>query len=214
MSSVPFNMFGPDHLTILEIVNNLGNVYYEEGKLTEAETMYQQALQGKKRRLGSDHKSSLDTAINLGHDYYKQEKLAEAEAVYLEALAGLEKTLGREHPLTQSVARKLGMALLRQQNWVGSVSPGYTGQEIFGREVVHIPLYYSKVNPYFMYINRWSCPSLYDQQLSFLCSLFLNHTGRLCTNKCCGIALILPNIPFFFLFFFSYRILWWKIRSE
>jgi tetratricopeptide (TPR) repeat protein len=35
---------GPDHTSTLDIVNGLGNLYYSQGKLAEAEQMYQRAL--------------------------------------------------------------------------------------------------------------------------------------------------------------------------
>jgi tetratricopeptide (TPR) repeat protein len=38
--------WGPDHASTLDMVNNLGLLYADQGKLDEAEKMYQQALQG------------------------------------------------------------------------------------------------------------------------------------------------------------------------
>jgi tetratricopeptide (TPR) repeat protein len=43
---------GPDHTSILDTVNNLGNLYKNQGKLAEAEKMYIQALQGYEDALG------------------------------------------------------------------------------------------------------------------------------------------------------------------
>lgn len=37
---------GADHLSTLETVDNLGNLYRDQGKLEEAEQMYQRALAG------------------------------------------------------------------------------------------------------------------------------------------------------------------------
>ena len=41
-------------MSTLKIVNNVRNLYADQGKLTEAEQMYQQALQGYKKALGID----------------------------------------------------------------------------------------------------------------------------------------------------------------
>jgi Tfp pilus assembly protein PilF len=37
---------GPEHTSTLNTVNNLGNLYADQGKLGEAERMYERALQG------------------------------------------------------------------------------------------------------------------------------------------------------------------------
>ena len=37
---------GPDHTSTLDTVNNLGILYRDQGKLAEAEQMYQRALAG------------------------------------------------------------------------------------------------------------------------------------------------------------------------
>ena len=73
---------GPDHTSTLSTVNNLGNLYADQGKLAEAEKMYIRALQGKEEALGPDHTSTLDTVNNLGPLYADQGKLAEAEKMY------------------------------------------------------------------------------------------------------------------------------------
>ncbi|ERF73966.1 hypothetical protein EPUS_05389 [Endocarpon pusillum Z07020] len=45
-------LLGPEHTSTLTIVNNLGNIYLKQGKLAEAEQMYQRALAGKEKMLG------------------------------------------------------------------------------------------------------------------------------------------------------------------
>jgi tetratricopeptide (TPR) repeat protein len=70
---------GPDHTMTLQAVNNLGVLYRDQGKLAEAEQMYQRALIGKEKALGLDHISTLETVHNLGILYWNQGKLAETE---------------------------------------------------------------------------------------------------------------------------------------
>jgi tetratricopeptide (TPR) repeat protein len=43
-----------DHTLTLGIVNNLGLLYADQGKLDKAEKMYQQALLGYKKALGAN----------------------------------------------------------------------------------------------------------------------------------------------------------------
>jgi tetratricopeptide (TPR) repeat protein len=43
---------GPEHMSTLNTVNNLGNLYLDQDWLTEAEAMYKQALAGREKALG------------------------------------------------------------------------------------------------------------------------------------------------------------------
>jgi tetratricopeptide (TPR) repeat protein len=83
-----------EHQAVLDGAHLLGNLYYNQGKLTEAEQMYLRALRGKVAALGPEHTSTLNTVNNLGNLYYNQGKLAEAEQMYLRALQGYKKALG------------------------------------------------------------------------------------------------------------------------
>ena len=56
-------------------LHRLGYLYAHQGKLGEAEKMYQRALQGYEKAWGPDHTSTLDTVNNLGLLYYSQGKL-------------------------------------------------------------------------------------------------------------------------------------------
>ncbi|KAJ5186104.1 protein kinase subdomain-containing protein [Penicillium cf. griseofulvum] len=85
-----------------------GNLYSDQGKLKEAEKMYQRALAGYKKSLGPDHTSTLNTVNNLGLLYSRQGKLKEAEELYQRALAGREKALGPDHTSTLNTVNNLG----------------------------------------------------------------------------------------------------------
>jgi len=49
------NSWGPEHITTLDTVNDLGNLYAKQGKAVEAEEMYMRALSGFKKALGTSH---------------------------------------------------------------------------------------------------------------------------------------------------------------
>jgi tetratricopeptide (TPR) repeat protein len=66
----------------LNTVNNLGILYWDQGKLAEAEQMYVRALTRYEKALGPDHPSTLDTVNFLGVLYRAQGKLAEAEQMH------------------------------------------------------------------------------------------------------------------------------------
>ncbi|KAF2738506.1 HET-domain-containing protein [Polyplosphaeria fusca] len=75
-------------------LHNLGVFYADQGRLAEAEAMYDRALQGKEEALGAKHTSTLETVKNLGTLYKNQGRLAEAEDMYRRALQGYEEAIG------------------------------------------------------------------------------------------------------------------------
>src|SRR5467141_734943 len=89
-------------------LDELGVLYADQGKLDEAEKMYQRALQAKEKALGPDHTSILLTVNNLGLLYADQGKLDEAEKMYQRALQGKEKALGPDHTSTLLTVNNLG----------------------------------------------------------------------------------------------------------
>uniref|UniRef100_A0A0B7KQA1 PNPLA domain-containing protein n=1 Tax=Bionectria ochroleuca TaxID=29856 RepID=A0A0B7KQA1_BIOOC len=102
-----------DQLTIGSL-HMLGILYANQGKLPEAEGMYERSLEGKEKALGRDHTSTLDTVNNLGILYQKQGKLPEAEGMYKRALEGKEKALGRDHISTLDTVNNLGILYQKQ----------------------------------------------------------------------------------------------------
>ncbi|KAF1952142.1 hypothetical protein CC80DRAFT_495479, partial [Byssothecium circinans] len=89
------------------VINNLGNLYADLGRLDEAEKMYQRALQGYKKAWGPEHTSTLNTVNNLGSLYKKLGRLDEAKKMYQRALQGKEKAWGLEHTSTLNTAEKM-----------------------------------------------------------------------------------------------------------
>jgi len=67
----------------------LGVLYADQGKMDEAEKIYQRALQGREKTWGPEHTSTLGTVNNLGSLYADQGKMDEAEKMYDRAELGL-----------------------------------------------------------------------------------------------------------------------------
>ena len=88
--------------------HGLGDLYSDQGKLKEAEEMYQRALAGKEKALGSNHASTINTVNNLGVLYSYQGNLKEAEEMYQRALAGKESGLGADHASILNTVHNLG----------------------------------------------------------------------------------------------------------
>ena len=58
---------------------SLGYLFNNQGKLVEAEQMYERALRGYEKALGIEHTSTLDIVNNLRNLYKNQDKLVSAE---------------------------------------------------------------------------------------------------------------------------------------
>jgi tetratricopeptide (TPR) repeat protein len=83
---------------MLRIVNNLGLLYTDQGKLVEAEQMYQRALQGYEKILGADsvitYIPALNTFCGFGSLFQRQADFAKAKIMNSKALIGYEKVVG------------------------------------------------------------------------------------------------------------------------
>ncbi|KAF2189339.1 TPR-like protein [Zopfia rhizophila CBS 207.26] len=112
------------HTWTFDTVNNLGVLYMDQGKLGEAEKMYERALRGYEEALGPKHTSTLDTVNNLGNLYADQDKLGEAEKMYERALRGYEEALGPKHTSTLSTVNNLGL-LYADQGKLGEAEKMY-----------------------------------------------------------------------------------------
>jgi tetratricopeptide (TPR) repeat protein len=105
---------GPDHISTLKAVSNLGMLYQDQGRMAEAEEMCIQVLRGKEKIYGPDHTSTLKTVNNLGVLYRNQGKMVEAEEMYIRALRGMEKIHGPDYTSTLDTVNNLGL-LYRNQ---------------------------------------------------------------------------------------------------
>ncbi|HIK04934.1 MAG TPA: tetratricopeptide repeat-containing protein [Trichormus sp. M33_DOE_039] len=85
-------------------LNNLALLHYSQGKYSEAEPLYIQALALWRKLLGEEHPSVATSLNNLAALYRFQGKYNLAEPLYIQALALRRKLLGEEHP---SVATSL-----------------------------------------------------------------------------------------------------------
>ncbi|KAI9776053.1 MAG: hypothetical protein M1839_000656 [Geoglossum umbratile] len=105
---------GAEHTSTLDTVNNLGNLYANQGKLALAEQMYERALRGYEMALGADNITTYIPALNtvwgLGSLLKRQADFAKASIMYSKALAGYEKVIGPDHPRCQSM-REIFQAL-------------------------------------------------------------------------------------------------------
>jgi esterase/lipase superfamily enzyme len=77
----------PDHPSVAKSLNNLAELYRQQGRYAQAEPLMQRALATRERALGPDH-SDVGTALtNLAGLYRTQGRTAEAEPLFERALA-------------------------------------------------------------------------------------------------------------------------------
>jgi tetratricopeptide (TPR) repeat protein len=70
---------GPEHTSTLDTVNNLGSLYYTQGKLPQAKQFYLRALAGYEQALQLETIPALNTVRNLGLLYRGQGQTEKAE---------------------------------------------------------------------------------------------------------------------------------------
>jgi tetratricopeptide (TPR) repeat protein len=90
--------WGPEHTSTLDTVNNLGNLYADQGQHKEAEAMFKRALQGYEKALGEDavvtYVPYLNAVTNMGILNADIGQAARAEELYKVALTGVRKVFG------------------------------------------------------------------------------------------------------------------------
>ena len=81
-------------------MNNLGELYLAEGKYAQAEALFSQAMDIRRRAAGLDG-GTLVFMSNLAKTYGAQGKYEQAEALYAQALKNLRRVLGPEPVLSK-----------------------------------------------------------------------------------------------------------------
>ena len=82
------------------LLNQLGLLLQDMGKLEEARPLYEEALQARRETLGDRHPSTLTSIGNMGALLYGMGQLTEARPLFEEALQARKETLGESHPST------------------------------------------------------------------------------------------------------------------
>ncbi|KAH0559111.1 hypothetical protein GP486_004323 [Trichoglossum hirsutum] len=109
----------------LDTVHSLGLLYRDQGRLVNAEAMYQRVLARREKMhqrglvfneklLGRENPSTLTSMSNLASLLDNQGKYERAEEMHQQALDGYEKLLGKEHPSTLESMNNLASVLGNQ----------------------------------------------------------------------------------------------------
>ncbi|MEH2412623.1 MAG: tetratricopeptide repeat protein [Nostoc sp.] len=81
--------------------------YYSQGRYSDAEPLFIEALSMRKRLLGNEHPDVAISLNNLAKLYHLQGSYSKAEPLFIQALDICEQQLGVDHPLTVSVHENL-----------------------------------------------------------------------------------------------------------
>jgi CHAT domain-containing protein/Tfp pilus assembly protein PilF len=115
---------GPGDPALATHLNNLADLYANEGRYAEAEAPEKRALAIREKALGPDNPDVALSLNDLGELYYHQGRFAEAVPLAQRAVAIRQKTLGPNHP---DVAGSLTLLaeLYRAQGRYGEALPLY-----------------------------------------------------------------------------------------
>jgi len=96
---------GPDHPYVVTSIENLANLYRNQGKYDQAELLYHRALTLAEKV--NDDFSVATSLINLAELCRLAGKYDQAESLYKRALLCLEQSLGSEHPFVATILENL-----------------------------------------------------------------------------------------------------------
>ena len=83
-------------------INNLANLYHDQGIYAEAEPLYVRSLAISEEQLGANHPDTATSMNNLAGLYESTGRYAEAESLYVRSLAIRKEQLGANHLDTAS----------------------------------------------------------------------------------------------------------------
>lgn len=104
-------LHGPESEETATALNDLGNAFWRDRKLAEAQAAYESALAIRRRLFRNDHADVAETLNNLGAVYRRQQRLAESESLTRESLQIRRRLFGNEHLAVADSLRNLCIIL-------------------------------------------------------------------------------------------------------
>ncbi|WP_242589548.1 CHAT domain-containing tetratricopeptide repeat protein [Corallococcus macrosporus] len=117
-------VLGRNRTAVAESLDNLANLYQEQGLYSRAEPLYVRALGLWEETFGKDHPAFADSLNNLALLYRQQGLYGQAEPLYVRALALREAALGGSHPHVAASLSNLA-TLYQDQGLYGQAEPLY-----------------------------------------------------------------------------------------
>jgi tetratricopeptide (TPR) repeat protein len=111
-------------IELAESLNNLAELYYFQGRYSEAEPLFQQALEIRQRLFSGDHIDVAASLNNLAYLYLSKGRYAEAEPLYRQALEMRQRLFSGDHPDVASSLNNLAY-LYNSQGRYSEAEPLY-----------------------------------------------------------------------------------------
>ena len=152
-------------------LNNLAGLYRSQGRYSEAEPLYEQALALRKRLLGEEHPDVAESLNDLAGLYDSQGRYSEAEPLYKQALALRKRLLGEEHPHVATSLNNLA-ELYDSQGRYSEAEPLYEQalamyKRLLGEEHPHVALSLNDLANLYYSQGRYSeAEPLYEQAVA------------------------------------------------
>jgi hypothetical protein len=113
-------VLGPEHPETLMSVENLACDYADEGKYSQAETLFAQTLEIQRRVMGPESRFAINTLSDAVFMYQREGKYTLAEAYAVEVLAARQHNLGRQSAVTTESAADMALTCLSQRKFAQS----------------------------------------------------------------------------------------------
>jgi eukaryotic-like serine/threonine-protein kinase len=123
-----------DAVTQADMMNVIGNVYFDLGLYARAESLFTQSLDIRRRVLGPRSRDTLQSMSSLGRTFVAERRYPQAEKLLRETLAQQQRVLGPDHPDTLLTTDRLGGVL----TYEGEIQAGekFIRQALEGRRRV------------------------------------------------------------------------------
>jgi len=118
-----------------ELLNNLGVLSREQGRLDQAAMYYERALALQEKRFGSDSPSISIVLNNLGSVARQRKDYPAAEKYYLRSLALKEKYLGPDHPEYAAVLMNLANVYASEGDYRKALETHLRALKIFEKDL-------------------------------------------------------------------------------
>jgi tetratricopeptide (TPR) repeat protein len=138
---------------------NFGLVFHEAGNWKEAERLWVEVQQRRKRVLGEEHPSTLAIMSNLASTYWNQGRWKEAEGLQVQVLQTRKRVLGEEHPDTLTIMSNLASTYWKQGQWKEAeeldVQVLQTSKRVLGEEHPDTLTSMSNLASTYQYQGQW-----------------------------------------------------------
>ncbi|WP_392530520.1 tetratricopeptide repeat protein [Nostoc sp. C117] len=158
-------------------LNNLAGIYRATGRYREAEPLYQEALQLRKRLLGENHPSFATSLNNLAGLYKSTGQYTKAELLYQQALEMRKQLLGENHADVAASLNNLAL-LYDEQGRYDEAEPLYLqllelGKSLVGEDPPSFALILNNLALLYYHQGRYSEAEPLSQQAIELDKQFL-----------------------------------------